>query len=146
MLVLILVFIDPQPPQGLTPVQWHNTCMRALGEWLIPAGAQIAVTDDRSKAHITITVAPIYPLRGKTRFPYHIEGVQLPVKGTWIFIDYGLVDCYPVLLHEIGHAIGLKHRTNSVMSFSPQRLTHVDFQSIEELRNVIKATCNIGPN
>lgn len=148
----IMVYIDPKPPSGYTTQEWHNMVMSAMAIWFSPAGYSVTAIDDVTKAEMRFVVKEIRPIPGQPLrygqtfsspvdifpcIPYVSDNVRIEINA----VALRNRDVFRTLLHEIGHAIGLKHRSGSIMSVGTPRsttLTDRDRESIQSLKKYLE--------
>lgn len=122
---------------GDTPGNWreiHGECRRAFAEWRRRTGMKFVEVrqpglDNSIDVHFTDD--PLFPLVGGqlARAYYPPPGWWEPLAGD-IYIRPDIQpmgeyrDIYSVMLHEIGHALGLPHMADSVMAptYTPHRI------------------------
>jgi len=143
----ILIFIDDLAPLDYTDEEWIKSINIACNVWFKPAGFKITRVFLKDKAEIIFRINDLEKRFGQcvrqswVKFP-HIpnksDGIIIEIDKDIKFMPHG--DLLNVLKHEVGHAIGLDHTKESIVSGEwprPLDLTDYDRVKIQELKKFL---------
>ena len=122
----LLIYISSTPPPGVSMETWNHTIFEACDAWFKAPGYSITCVKDASKAELFFMTAELTHLKryaqcrrsyGYTGFPYMLTRNH----PTIIEVNRSIMqqpghNLLRTLKHEVGHAIGLEHHPDSIVT------------------------------
>ncbi len=144
----ILIFIDDLAPVDCTDEEWVKSINEACEAWFKPSGFTIKRVLTKEKAEIVFSTADLVKRFGQCNRNQILIFPHIPNKadGIVILIEKDIKsmphnNLLNVFKHEVGHAIGLEHNVQSIVSGEwprPLDLTDYDRERIQELKRVLE--------
>lgn len=143
----IVIYID-EPPDKMSEKDWDFLIRYSCSDWFFDSGLTLVIAKDKKDADLIFESSKLNKnVFGQCECKYNPIFPHLPTKAYPIKIviakdikDMGGSNPLKTLRHEIGHAVGLPHRSESVMSIGGEfvQLTKKDREDVIKLNKYIK--------